>query len=186
MTKSYTLVTEIIYTLWQVLCVTRWDKLSFTWFDETDLRREAQSVPRHCAKHITQVRTNIDAYRQQTKTKVPNKDIHENRTQQVSLVTLQITAILKHRSRFITYYALRPGQCLPRWQTLPQNYIYDGHASNKASVTMGQNNRWFSRLKKRSFFRSFIVVKNRPFYTPIKMWHYGKILYVRWVDVLTH
>jgi hypothetical protein len=55
MISLYTRVKEIIYTLWQVLCVTRGDKLFFTWFDEVDLRYETQSVPSIVQNTLSQV-----------------------------------------------------------------------------------------------------------------------------------
>jgi hypothetical protein len=85
-----------LYIMTSSMCNSRANFL-FTWFDEVDLRHETQSVPRHCAKHITQVRTNIDMHHQQTKTKVLNKESSmSNRTKKASMVTLKITDMLNH------------------------------------------------------------------------------------------
>jgi hypothetical protein len=71
---------------------------------------ETQSVPSIIQNTLPQVMNQHRHVSQQTKTKVPNKESSmRNRTQQASLVTLQIAAMLKHGSRFMTYYTLRTG-----------------------------------------------------------------------------
>jgi hypothetical protein len=101
----YTSERNNLYNMISSICNT-WRQTFFTWFDEADLRRETHRFPALCKTHYPRWRTNIDTYRQQTKTKVPHKESSmRNRTQQASLVILQVTDRLKHGSRFMTYTA---------------------------------------------------------------------------------
>jgi hypothetical protein len=93
------------YIMTSSICNT--SRQTFFSHDSTsDLRHETQSVPRYCAKHITgdEQHRHIS---QQTKTKVSIKELSmRNRTQQTSLVTLQIKDMLKHESRFMTNWGI--------------------------------------------------------------------------------
>jgi hypothetical protein len=103
-------VTQIIYTLWQVLYITRRDKLSFHMIRRgrvLGMRRRA--FPDIVQNTLPRWRTNIDTYRQQTKKKYLTRIIHEEYHEQASLMTLQITDMLKYGSRFMTYYGIRTG-----------------------------------------------------------------------------
>jgi hypothetical protein len=83
---------------------------------------------------------------------MPNKEsFMRNRTQQAPMMTLLITDMLKHG--YEIYDVLRHYAQVNAAQgtNITTKHIYDDGASNEASVTMGQNNPGFLRLKKRSF-----------------------------------
>jgi hypothetical protein len=89
-------VTEIIYTLWHVQCVTRRDKLSFHMIRRGRSRHEPHSVPRHCAKHITQMTNQHRHVCQQIKQKCNKELFMRNRTYKHQWWHCKITDMLKH------------------------------------------------------------------------------------------
>jgi hypothetical protein len=62
----------------------------------------------------------------------------------------------------MTYYGITHRLTPHKVTNIATKHIYDDDASNGASVTMDKIMNDSQGLKKRSFLRSFIVVKNRP------------------------
>jgi hypothetical protein len=108
MTKSYTRSDRNnLYIMTSSMCNTSRQ----TFFSHDSMRpilgMRRRAFPALYKTHYPRWQTNIDTYRQQTKTKLPNKDPSmRNRTEQASLVTLQMTDMLKHGARFMTYYGI--------------------------------------------------------------------------------